>query len=120
MNVPYSSSSQLVLNVIKSNKKTHESLIGDKKDHKNPSELVRIIRQNSSCDICMKCFSEKKKLAAHRRLCEKRYGKKNSPSQQDKKNESLKARKKPNTIEDQNQLTSDMNSNSTNLNFLLK
>lgn len=117
MNVPYSSSSQLVLNVIKSNKKTCESSIGDKRDHKSPSELVKIIRQNSSCDICMKCFSEKKKLVAHRRLCENRYGKKNSSIQPDRKNESSKPRKKPRTIEDQEQL-SDSNSNSTNLNFL--
>lgn len=117
MNVPKSSSSQLVLNVIKSNKKSNDCLIADQSGQKCPSDLVRMIRQNSSCDICMKCFSEKKKLTAHRRLCEKRYGTKISLIKHNKLNESCKARKKSKLDDDQDQLT-DSDSNSANLNYL--
>ncbi|CAF0712392.1 unnamed protein product [Brachionus calyciflorus] len=146
MNVPYSSSSQLVLNVIKSNKKSHlDNLDSDKLDHKldqkSSSNLIKKIRQTSSCDICMKCFCEKKKLIAHRRLCEAKYGNgKTLPTNKrsKKKIENLKSTRKKQKLDessssdslvdetDQNENNdqlkdlsdSNSNSNSINLNFL--
>ena len=40
------------------------------------SALVDMIRQNNFCDLCRKCISEKKKLAAHRKICLIKYRKK--------------------------------------------
>ncbi|RNA08112.1 hypothetical protein BpHYR1_013568 [Brachionus plicatilis] len=117
MNVPFSSSSQLVLDVIKSSKKSFESFLSDQSDQINSSELVKIIRQNSSCDICMKCFSERKKLAAHKRLCEKKYGKTNTSLKQIRKHDSSKAGKKLKKKQDQDQF-SDSDSSSKDLNFM--
>ncbi len=31
--------------------------------------LAGLITQNKMCELCCKCISEKKKLAAHRRVC---------------------------------------------------
>lgn len=36
----------------------------------NQSSLANVYRKTNCCDICFKCFSEKKKLVAHRKICQ--------------------------------------------------
>jgi argonaute-like protein implicated in RNA metabolism and viral defense len=103
-------------------------------ERKTSNCLVKMIRQSSSCDICMKCFSEKKKLVAHRRICEAKNGSSRKLSTMKrtlkKKNEnSTRKKQKLNVSADslaeadtENQLKelsdSNSSSNSINLNFL--
>ncbi len=44
----------------------------DSKEEQN-SIFLNLIKENSCCDICRKCISEKKKLIAHRRICFKKF-----------------------------------------------
>ena len=52
-----------------------------KEDEK--STLIQLLRQNSICDICRKCISEKKKLVAHRKICLLKFNKKTSDADAD-------------------------------------
>ena len=44
------------------------------------SIFLNLVNENSCCDICRKCISEKKKLIAHRRICMRKFKLKESKS----------------------------------------
>ena len=47
------------------------------------SRLVRLLNNNSCCEICRKCIWEKKKLIAHRKICLLKFKKKNQEEQEE-------------------------------------
>lgn len=71
MDMPTSSSSKLILNAIKSSQSAASDNLN--KQETFNFNLAKLIRQNSCCELCKKCFSEKKKLIAHKKICQAKY-----------------------------------------------
>ena len=63
------SSSQLAINSNLAKRLANGSV--NSKEHES-TYLLKLVQENSLCDLCRKCFSEKKKLNAHRKLCLKK------------------------------------------------
>ena len=61
-----SSSSQLSINSNFAKRLANGSV--NCKEHES-NHLLKLVKENSLCDLCRKCFSEKKKLNAHRKVC---------------------------------------------------
>jgi hypothetical protein len=70
MDIPLSSYSVLSLSSKKAKQMSNGSV--NSKEEQD-SIFLNLIKENSCCDICRKCISEKKKLVAHRRLCLKKH-----------------------------------------------
>ena len=61
--------SQLALHVAKTRNAANGSVNGELD---NKTNMISLMRQNSLCQWCCKCFSERKKLIAHRKICPNR------------------------------------------------
>lgn len=51
------------------------------------STLVKLLNNNSCCEICRKCIWEKKKLIAHRKICLLKFKKKNQEEEEEEEKE---------------------------------